>query len=698
MKILHTADWHVGKKLGRFDRLDEAKACLDEVVAYAEADQVDLVIVAGDLFDRALPPFAVMGVVFDALQRLADTGATVVAIAGNHDSAELFRVLKPYFASSRIYLADKALPPEDGGVVRVASRDGKTTAQVALFPFLHEARVSDLMESADDWHKKYADRIKRLCSVYGEHMSKNSGPDTIEILVGHFMINGAIPSGSERGLHIGEAFTAETQALPSDIDYGALGHIHLSQEAPGSAVAAHYSGSLLQLDFGEKGQDKNVLLVELRPGSPGQGHPQAHHQGPQAHQGLGFARQPQDEGRRVRRCDPRRRRADRWAGRGTGRRGSRVPAERPVRAGRVRPRRGRSVRARGAQPRRSLRRVLRDPSRGRGQGRVDRGVQGTRRRSRDRLVRPLVLEMSGFRSHELKTEISFENRNFIAIVGPTGAGKSSILDAISFALYSKTPRLRNKTKRLICSRTDAAHVKLLFEVEGKKYEVSRVLRNSGTSEHLLVDLASGEKFTGESSVTETIEELLGLDFDAFCSSVLLAQGRFSEFLEAATTKKMQILKGVFRMDQIDDLRKAAKSKVADFELEVREVSGELGGIPEDLADLITTEKDGLKDLDGRAATLTEALPREKLLIKEAEGAEAEKAAATKELAAAESSLASLPESDVLTGLADEEDELARVDRRGRREVHRRHGGRGVGGRGTGEARKPTSARSRRSRN
>ncbi|MPZ71546.1 MAG: exonuclease subunit SbcD, partial [Actinobacteria bacterium] len=257
----------------------EAKAALDEVVTVAEDNAVDLVIVAGDLFDRALPPFAVMGVVFGALQRLADSGAPVVAIAGNHDSAELFRVLKPYFASSRIYLADKALPPDEGGVIMVPSRDGKTTAQVALFPFLHEAKISELMEPAEEWHKKYADRIKRICSLYGDYLSKNSSSDTVEILVGHFMINGAIPSGSERGLHIGEAFTAETQAIPSDIHYGALGHIHLCQEAPGSAVAAHYAGSLLQLDFGEIDQEKFVLLVDVEPERPARVKPVAITQG-----------------------------------------------------------------------------------------------------------------------------------------------------------------------------------------------------------------------------------------------------------------------------------------------------------------------------------------------------------------------------------------------------------------------------------
>ncbi|MBK5227206.1 MAG: SMC family ATPase [Actinobacteria bacterium] len=273
-------------------------------------------------------------------------------------------------------------------------------------------------------------------------------------------------------------------------------------------------------------------------------------------------------------------------------------------------------------------------------------------------MRPVQIEMSGFRSHEQKTVINFENRSFIAIVGPTGSGKSSVLDAISFALYGKTPRVKNKTKRLICSRTDAAHVKLLFEVEGKRYEVTRVLRNSGGSEHLLLDRDSEERTTGDTAVSERIEELLGLDFDAFCSSVLLAQGRFSQFLEAAPTKQMQILKGVFRVDQLDELRAAAKGKAAQFELELRGVDGALSGIPKDVAGLIKEQKDSLKGFEASLKALAAALPKEKELIKAAERATEDKAAAEKELRSAEGAHASLPQASTLTKLAGEESSLA----------------------------------------
>lgn len=268
MRILHTADWHIGKKLGRVDRLPEAERALDEIVEMARSERVDLVIVAGDLFDRALPPFACMGLVFETLQRLADTGAHVVAIPGNHDSVELFRVLAPYFAPANIRLAHKVQRPEEGGVVSVPARDGRTRAQVALFPFLHEAQTVDFMDAGEQWYKSYADRVRAINAYYGHWMAGRSDSSTVDVLVGHFIVEGAIPSGSERALHIGEAFMASSQSLPPAIAYAALGHIHLCQEAPGSAVPAWYSGSLLQLDFGEIDQDKAVLLVEATPGRP----------------------------------------------------------------------------------------------------------------------------------------------------------------------------------------------------------------------------------------------------------------------------------------------------------------------------------------------------------------------------------------------------------------------------------------------
>jgi exonuclease SbcD len=259
----------VGKKLGRIDRIGEAQTVLDEVVGIAEEQQVDLIAVTGDLFDRAAPPFASLGLVLQTLVRLAATGAAVVVIPGNHDSAELFGVLEPHLGKSNVTIVPKPRRPEEGGVLRVASRDGKSAAQVACFPFLHEHQAVDFMGAPEEWFKSYADRVRKICAHYAEWMAEHGDASTVDVLLGHFMVDGAIPSGSERPLHIGESYMATAQAIPPQINYAGLGHIHLCQEAPGAAVPAWYCGSLLQLDFGEAEQEKFVLLVDAAPERPG---------------------------------------------------------------------------------------------------------------------------------------------------------------------------------------------------------------------------------------------------------------------------------------------------------------------------------------------------------------------------------------------------------------------------------------------
>ena len=265
MRILHTGDWHVGKKLGRIDRSRESEAVLDELVGIAKDQQVDLVVVAGDLFDRGLPPFVSLKLVLETLVRLADTGAHVVAIPGNHDSPDLFDVLTPHLAHSNVTMRHKTLRPAEGGVVTVPSRDGSETAQVACFPFLHESSIVAWADEGEDKHKSYADRVRDICRAYAEWMLANGDGKTVDILAAHFMVHGAIPSGSERELHIGEAYMARENAIPN-VHYAALGHIHQAQGAPGSADRARYCGSLMQLDFGEAGQDKSVCIVDVTPG------------------------------------------------------------------------------------------------------------------------------------------------------------------------------------------------------------------------------------------------------------------------------------------------------------------------------------------------------------------------------------------------------------------------------------------------
>ena len=268
MRLLHTSDWHVGKRLDRYDRMDEHAAVIDEVIAIADAEDVDLVVHSGDLFDRPAPPVEAMRLALDGLVRLARTGGRpVVVVAGNHDSPELFETLSRFLAPFGVHLVGRIKPPDDGGIVTVETGAGR--ALVACFPFLRAAQTVDFMAKVDSWYGTYADRVRRVTERYAEALAERSDGDAT-VLAAHFMVGGVkvrtgIPRG-ERDLHIGEAYAATEQSIPTAVDYVAMGHIHAPQPVPGAPVPAEYAGSLLQLDFGEAGEEKRVVIADIRPG------------------------------------------------------------------------------------------------------------------------------------------------------------------------------------------------------------------------------------------------------------------------------------------------------------------------------------------------------------------------------------------------------------------------------------------------
>ena len=267
MRILHTADWHIGKRLGRFDRLDEAEAALAEVARVADEREADLLLVSGDVFDRPTPPIEALSVGLRWLLRLA-ARRPVVAVAGNHDSPELFEALAPLLAPRGVHLVGTIKRPEEGGVL--GPDELGVAARVACFPFLREGHVVDFMQDAGQWYRGYADRVARICAAYNGALVAASGAGEVPILMAHFLVSGVKmghdgPRG-ERELHMGAAYAATPQAIPAGPQYVALGHIHAPQPVPGAPVPAQYAGSLLPLDFGEAGEQKRVVLVDAAPG------------------------------------------------------------------------------------------------------------------------------------------------------------------------------------------------------------------------------------------------------------------------------------------------------------------------------------------------------------------------------------------------------------------------------------------------
>jgi exonuclease SbcD len=272
VKVLHTSDWHVGKRIGRYDRSDEYRAAIEQVAAVADEEAVDLVLHSGDIFDRPVPPVESLEIGLSGLVKLTSGGRRpVVAIAGNHDSSGLFEALAPFLRGQNIHLVGEIKRPEAGGVLDIETPAGR--AVVSCFPFLREGRAFHVWHEVAEHYKRYADRLRAISEAYSAHAAKLAGRDAVQFLVAHFLVGGAKVHGhgaprGERSLHMGEAYAATSEAIPPGPQYVALGHIHAPQPVPGAKVPAEYAGSLLELDFGEAGEEKRVVVVTVEPGRP----------------------------------------------------------------------------------------------------------------------------------------------------------------------------------------------------------------------------------------------------------------------------------------------------------------------------------------------------------------------------------------------------------------------------------------------
>ena len=254
MKVLHTSDWHVGKLLRGMSRLEEHRAVLGEIAEIAARERVDLVLVVGDLFETAAPPPEAQAVVWDALLALRATGAAVVVVGGNHDQQAQLDAVAPVFAQLGIHVV--GLPSLDRGVADVAG------ARVVMLPWVSQRwaiKSEQLMgATAAATAQYYAARVARLLA----HLSESFAVDTINIVAAHCMVQGGTLGGGERDAQLIDEYLVPAAAFPAAANYVALGHLHRTQNIAGAAPI-WYSGSPIQVDFGEEKDTKHVLLVDI---------------------------------------------------------------------------------------------------------------------------------------------------------------------------------------------------------------------------------------------------------------------------------------------------------------------------------------------------------------------------------------------------------------------------------------------------
>lgn len=259
MRILHTSDWHLGRCIESRSRIPEQEAAIEDICRIIDEERVGLVIISGDVYDSINPPAEAEKLFYGAIPKLSGNGSRpVFVVPGNHDSPERLAAVKPLAERFNAHIC--GFPDDTSFDMRIGS---ERLALVAV-PFPSERRLNEeLSRSADeasyarDYSKKTGELIKKGAAIFKD--------GSVNIVAGHFYINGGATSDSERGIQLGGGYAVDTADMP-DAQYYAMGHLHRGQRIGGREI--HYSGSPLQYSKSETGYEKTVSIIDVAAGRP----------------------------------------------------------------------------------------------------------------------------------------------------------------------------------------------------------------------------------------------------------------------------------------------------------------------------------------------------------------------------------------------------------------------------------------------
>jgi len=250
MKFIHTSDWHIGRQFHNVSLLEDQKHVLNQLIDYIQSEDVDALVIAGDIYDRSLPPANAVELLDDVLKSICmDLDIPIILIPGNHDSAERVRFGAKQMKESGLHIIGNLNGVLEPAVIEIEG------VEVAFYgiPYCEPLMVRDTFDveakSYDDAHTYLVDEIKNVMS-----------DEQVNVLISHCFIDGATESDSERPLQIGGADRVSYQPC-IDFDYVALGHLHSPQYKGKEHI--RYSGSIMKYSFSEQNQKKGVTLVEV---------------------------------------------------------------------------------------------------------------------------------------------------------------------------------------------------------------------------------------------------------------------------------------------------------------------------------------------------------------------------------------------------------------------------------------------------
>jgi exonuclease SbcD len=285
LKILHTADWHLGKRLQEYSRIAEQKLVLNEICQVADQEEVDLVLLAGDIFDAFNPSHESVELLYKTLRRLSKNGMRpVVAISGNHDSSQFVEAPDPLARELGILFYSRydsilscgtlegglEISKSDAGFVELKLPKHDFPIRILLAPYANEVSLRTYL-GEENREEAFRELLAQSWKTLADRYCDNQG---VNLFMGHFFFveeGSTIPPDAEPEserpiLHVGGTQSLFTQQIPHQIQYAALGHLHRYQTVSSAPCPVVYSSSPLAYSFSEADQEKKVVLIHAEPG------------------------------------------------------------------------------------------------------------------------------------------------------------------------------------------------------------------------------------------------------------------------------------------------------------------------------------------------------------------------------------------------------------------------------------------------
>jgi len=264
MKIVHTADWHIGKILHNQDLNVDIHLFFDWLITYIKDENIDILLVSGDIFDLANPSNRDIKAYYKMLYRLSLTDTKIIITGGNHDSVSHLDAPSNLLDVLNIVVIGGGREDQKDMIVPCKDKDGNIVCVVLAVPFLRDKDLRPTMKASEMTNKSQliSDAIKKYYDDLVTMTITKYGRDMPIIATGHLYMQGSITSDSEREIHVGNLEGLHIDIIHPDIDYMALGHIHKPQTI-GERAHIRYCGSPIFLDFSERDYDKRIIIIEI---------------------------------------------------------------------------------------------------------------------------------------------------------------------------------------------------------------------------------------------------------------------------------------------------------------------------------------------------------------------------------------------------------------------------------------------------